>query len=251
VDKNQLAAIQKETDLRLIIPFGLTLRLGDVISVGKDATFSLEGTARSVLGQPVGAPRKKGAPVSTYWSSGNDVSCEFRAAGTASMLFPGLPLAEAKIDVTFGGARSWLLAMTGRRLTTLDELNAYRKPILAAYDAGVWKPDWALVTGLAESDRMTLLASEAANTKIGLTLGSELSPAAGLEAKLTAGVSIAAASEQIVQCITDHAAPVACRALRVREHWWSGPTVGSLASLEGADTASDTRFWESMDEGVL
>lgn len=38
-----------QTDLRLILPFGLNLKLGVVIGVGKDGNFTPEGSADSIL----------------------------------------------------------------------------------------------------------------------------------------------------------------------------------------------------------
>jgi len=48
-----IKSIQKNgADLRLIMPFGLALKPGDVISVGgKDGSFRLEGTCNSILGR--------------------------------------------------------------------------------------------------------------------------------------------------------------------------------------------------------
>jgi len=52
-----IKSIQGETDLRLILPFGLSLRVGDVIGVGRDGNFTLEGSCRSLLGLSAGKPR--------------------------------------------------------------------------------------------------------------------------------------------------------------------------------------------------
>src|SRR4051812_36373175 len=110
-----IASIQQETDLRLIAPFGLNLRLGDVISVAKNGDFTLEGSTATVLGMPARKPRPKGKPVGLFRVSGKEVKYNFNASGKASSLFPDLPKANATLDLTFGSARSWLLAMTARR----------------------------------------------------------------------------------------------------------------------------------------
>jgi hypothetical protein len=52
---NLIKDIQSHHDLRLIMPFGLELSLGDVVNVNRDGSFTLEGTSRSLLALPVDA----------------------------------------------------------------------------------------------------------------------------------------------------------------------------------------------------
>jgi hypothetical protein len=132
--------------------------------------------------------------------SGKDTSCHFRAAGEASALFPELPAAAAKFDITFASAKSWVLAVTGRSLNSLDEVNRFRGPILDAYRRGVWKPDWALVISVADAKRMTLLASQTAHTNVALGVSANVQAAAApMQAQLTAGASVMASSERITR----------------------------------------------------
>ena len=245
-----IRAVQRDTDVRLILPFGLALRLGDVISVGKDGGFTLQGSAKTLLGVGWGKART-GKGVDIEGSSGKDVSRQFRAAGKASTVFKNLPAASASLDVSFGSAESWLLAMTDRTLRSFEDVNRFRVPILDAYGRGTWKPDWALVTEIGTADRMTLLAAKAKNTNLALSLGATATASSGLKAQLTSGVTIAAASQQITQCITTRSMPVACRARRVMDSLWRAPYVGDLKAGVAAPSdgleAPDDEFWEDVD----
>jgi hypothetical protein len=246
-----IRAVQGDTDVRLILPFGLALRLGDVISVGKDGNFTLQGNAKTLLG--VGSGRSRtGKDVDIEQSSGKDTSWQFRAAGEASSVFPNLPAASASLDVSFRSAGSWVLAVADRTLRSYEDVNRFRVPILDAYGRGVWKPDWALITEIGTAGRMTLLASRAKNTNVALSLGATATASAGLKAQLTSGVTIAATSQQITQCITTHRMPIACRALRVRDPWWLAPYVGDLArgvaAPRDALDVSHDEFWEDVDD---
>jgi hypothetical protein len=242
---------EKETDLRLILPFGLNLKLGDVIGVGKNGDFTLEGTANSILVPGLISTRtEQPAKVNLYNQSGSKTHVEFRGAGTASGLFPGLPSADAGVDISFGSADEWVLALTGRSLKSLQNINNFRRPILDAYRWNVWKEDWALVTSLATVDKMTLLASRTSDTKVALSLSAPIVPNAPAEVKLTAGATIVATSAQITQCITSDPIVAFCSAIRVRDSWWSGPTIKTLdrAQVEkNATEASDGEFWEDVD----
>jgi hypothetical protein len=184
---------------------------------------------------------------------GKDTEWKFRLAGTASSLFPETPKTSAGIDISFGSADAWVLAVAERSLTTLDNLHRFREPILWAYDRGVWGPDWAVVTCVAAVKRMTLLASRNPNTKIALTLSGNVSASEAAEAKFTAGVSIAAVSQQIFQCIMPEPMTAFCSAMLVRHPWWSVfPKVAHLAAPGGRKTiedvrqATDEQFWENV-----
>ncbi len=251
MSRDLISSIQRETDLRLILPFGLNLKPGDVVSVADSGDLGLEGSAQSVLGMPAGKPRRPGKPVNLFRQVGKDVSCEFRAAGRTSSLFPELPKASAKVDVKFRTASSWVLAMTGRRLSSLDEINRFRQPIVDAFRAGVWRKDWALVTSLASAGAMTLLAANSKETKLALTLNGTVDVHAAMEAKLTAGARLAAASKEVTNYIIDERAPVACVALRVKDRWLRRPGTGYLraeATRSSPRAAADEDFWEPLAE---
>ena len=69
-----IRSIQESDDLamRLIMPFGLSLGLGDVVEVQRNGTFLLEGSCESLLNINTGQPRL-GDPrdiyvTSTTWS---------------------------------------------------------------------------------------------------------------------------------------------------------------------------------------
>jgi len=245
--------IQNETDLRLILPFGLNLKLGDVISVGKNGDFTLEGSSRSLLAMPAGKPRPNHQPgIDLTRTSGKDTKYSFRAAGVASSLFPELPAAKAGFDISFGSAESWLLAIVGRIIESLDELHRFRRPILDAYKSGVWTPDWALVTSVAKVDKMTLIASSSANTSVALSIGATVADTAAFEAKLTSDVSIVASNQQLIRCVIVEPAIAFCTALRVKDPWWRSPYVKTLESSVGTESsfaeAKDEEFWEDVDE---
>jgi len=46
-----IRSVRHATDLRLILPFGLDLRVGDVVSVAKGGTLTLEGIGPGTTGQ--------------------------------------------------------------------------------------------------------------------------------------------------------------------------------------------------------
>jgi hypothetical protein len=246
-----IKSIQKETDLRLILPFGLNLKLGDVIGVGKNGDFTLEGSANSILGPGLISTRtEQSAKVNLHNQSGSNTRVEFRGAGTASGLFPRLPSADAGVDISFGSADAWVLALTGRSLKSLQNINNFRQLILDAYRWNVWKGDWALVTSLATVDKMTLLAARTSDAKVALSLSGPIVPNAPVEVKLTAGATIVATNAQITQCITSDPIVAFCSAIRVRDSWWSELKTQTLDRTQvekNATDASDGEFWEDVD----
>ncbi|GAT03709.1 hypothetical protein [Mycolicibacterium fortuitum] len=248
-----LRSVQERTDTRLIIPFGLEIRIGDVIRVDPNGEFTLEGSTSSVLGVPRPSSKdiRDGRAVDLADMFGKGATRTFRVEGEASTLFPDLPSATAGFDISFNSANSWLLALTGRNIRSFTEVDRYRKPILDAYGRGVWRRDWALVTTVAYADRMTLLAASSSATRVALSLAATVTAASPLSAQLTAGASIAASNNELTQCITDTPGPVGCRALRVRDRWWRPTDVGDLSELAADDKVEDpsyTDFWQDIDD---
>lgn len=248
-----IRSIQRDTDLRLVMPFGLNLRVGDVISVGRDGGFTLEGTCGSLLDCPAGQPRTPSGSIGLMRQSGKNTTFKFRAAGTASALFQDLQNTKAGFDISFGSADGWVLALKGRSLTSLDDIDRFRRPILAAYRLKVWKSDWALVTSISTVERMTLIASRTSNTNVALALSGQVAANMPLEVQFTSGASILAISNEIIQCIIDEPLVAFCSAKRVCDPWWRfwSPTgIGSLAPGEGPKDpmkATADEFWEDVD----
>lgn len=233
------------------MPFGLNLKLGDVVSVNRNGTFNLEGTSASLLSRKVGKVRQpQPANVNLMRQSGSDTSLKFRTKGSASTLFENLPTANAGFDISFGSASGWMLAFTGRAISAIEELDTFRGDILGAYWRGVWKPDWALVTSVSTVERMTLLASSTSGTNVALALNGQFDPASPIEVQLTAEASIVATNHELIQCVTTEKITAFCSAVRVRDRWWSHPEVVTLEKHLAPDialTASSDDFWESVD----
>lgn len=246
-----IEGIRAKADMRLIMPFGLGVRLGDVVEIGRDGGLSLQGTSRSLLRiSPGDARPAAGGSTEMLLQSGKETQYVFKAAGEASTLFPDLPKAHAGFDISLVTADSWLLAAVGRRLDSLDELNRYRRPILDAYAAGVWKADWALVVAIGRVDRLTLLAASSASTHVALSLGADVAPDASTELRMTAGASLMAANQQLTKYIVDEPTIAFCRLLRVRDRWWTDPTVAVLDSRRPEGDAllvDDADFWDIAD----
>lgn len=233
-----------------MLPLGLDVRLGDVVSVSRDGTLLLEGSCASLLGAARG-PSRESSPGDLYKLSTDRSSCSFRAAGEASSLFPELPTASAHIDVYFESSSSWLLAAVGRRLHSVEDVNRLRSPIMDAYLRNVWKPDWALIVEVAEAERVTLMAARMADTKVALLVGAEVDAGVGA-VQLTAGVSLAHLSQDLTHWIRPDRAVLGCRALRIRDSWWRRhPRIGTLQERElvaDIEEASECELWEDMDE---
>jgi hypothetical protein len=185
--------------------------------------------------------------------SGKNTSFKFRSAGTAPAAFEGLASAKAGFDISFGSANGWVLAITGRTLASLDDLDRFRRPILDAYRWKVWKPDWALVNSVAKVERMTLIASRTSNTDVALALSGQVAQTDPLEAQFTAGASVLATSHEIIQCIPDEPRAAFCSAIRVKDPWWRfwSPADTGTLSLKGAPkdpiSAAADEFWEDVD----
>lgn len=247
--------IQSETDLRLVLPFGLSLQVGDVISVGRrDGIMTLEGTTDSLLGCSVSKRKDPGSgPVSFMSQSHKGMEIRFRAAGEASTLFEGLPSAKAGADIAFSSANAWIMGVIGRSLSVASETAELRQKIIDAYRRGVWQPDWALVNSVGTVNRMTLLASRSGDSKVALEFGGNTSESASPEFQLTSDARIVAMRNEITQCITTEPMTAFCSGIRVVDRWFRDSKTGTLSQPTSASDicgADVQEVWEDADKLV-
>jgi len=251
MNRRLIRSVRRKTDHRLIVPFGLELRPGDVVSVNRDGELRREGDVPSLLGvkvPPVRPPRSRDRK-DVEWRSGRSVKVVFRADGEGSSLFDQLPAAGAKIDISFGWANGWVYAATAREIESLDGINGLRTAILESFRRGAWQPDFALIDSVHTAAKSTFLASETRGTKVVLKVSGQAVVTQPLSAQLTAGVSIEAASSALVKSISTRRSAIGVTGLRVRQRF-VGTKLGDLdRPLRGisAEAASDAYFWADLD----
>jgi|GEM_PF-3798612 len=246
-----IQSVQKETDLRLVMPFGLALKPGDIVSVARDGTFTREGNCETLLRVPRGTLVASGDKTDLVRQYGSGTQVSFRATGQASNLFPDLPSAKAGVDVSLAAADAWVLAVIGRALVSLDGLARFRQPILTAYRNKIWRPDYALITSVAMAEKMTLLASSNRNSKVALDVEASVTASAALKTQLTSGVSLQRMTENVIHSISSEPSAAFCSAVRVKSSWFSDPEIRTLEAVaplvHKLETARDDEFWENAD----
>jgi hypothetical protein len=238
--------------LRIILPLGQTVRLGDIVGVNKDGSFSLEGSSASILGPGLLLQRDPNPKGSLYATASSSTKVEFRAAGSASSTFPNIPNANAGFDISFDSANEWVIALVGQSLQSLEEINQLRRHILDSYTSGIWEPHWALITSIIRADKMTFLASQSGNTKVALSLSAPVNGPAPIEFNLTAGATIVATTNRITQYISSETTTVFCTAIRVKDPWWSpgGPQTSDLEFVRAERDplkVPDEEFWLDVE----
>ena len=242
-------SIRGEGDQRLIQPFGLSLKPGHIVSVNKSGDLSFEGTSQGILGVDPGDTMPPQAPDNILYQHGEGIKAGFRASGQASTLFPDLPTATAGIDISFASADSWILALNGRQLLSLNGLFPFRQPILDAYRRNVWEPSWVLVKSVVSVQKMTLLAAENEDTQVALSLNAAIDSQAALEAKLTSAVTLVKQNKSLIHRIVSDSTIVFFSGIRVKGAWWREPSIEVLDAvakegLRDALTMDDSEFWE-------
>jgi hypothetical protein len=248
-----IRSVQKMTDMRLILPFGLNVQIGDIISVNKrDGSFQIEGSTPTILGLTTGSIRPPQDGVHLFHQSGNGTSIRFRAEGEASTLFDTLPKASAGFDISFASANDWLLAVVGRKVWQMELVAYFRNAVLWSHHYGVWQPGWALVTGIGVTERMTLLASNGGNTSLSLGVSGQITAGTPMEAQLTAGIEVLAANSNFTQRISMSPQVAFCSAIKVTEGFLRDPRVDSLSPLPEkiAASAEAGEFWTDAFAGV-
>jgi len=212
--------VQKATEgiqARPILPFGTTLRLGDVGVVGRSQNWEPRGTAGSLLATRVGRSNE-GSRANWSITSGNEVGISALARGEASTLFPKAPKASARVEISFGSAESFLLSVRDLHVLTLANPAALITAMLKAFGRGTWRREYVLVYQLVIPRYSLILLSKHADSSFLLTAKAKAAVQGG-SADLAGNVRLTYQNKDAVNLDAGRQ-PLFFNGYRVKPDWW-------------------------------
>lgn len=221
-----------ELRARPVLPFGASVKLG-AIGVVEDGQLSPRGNVRSVLGGRVGEV-SVGKRAEWELTSGKDVSINFVAKGEASKLFPQAPVADAKVEVSFGSSESFLASVSGLKISTMTNPADLLQKMVEAYERGAWRPEYVLVYEVIVPRAALILLSKTSDSKFLLTTSASLKTAPAT-AELAGKFRLRFQSKDAVK-LDGGGQPLFFNAFRVKENFWTGEI--GVEQLSGAQAAS-------------
>jgi hypothetical protein len=237
---NFVRTIRRELKCRPMLPFGAAFDIGRV-GVIEDEQFSPRGTVESILGIPVGEPDKSIGESSWQKTSGKDVKLKFLAAGQGSTLFPDASTANAKIEVSFAKADSFLASVNALKIMTLRDPKVLIDRLIDAYGRGMWRKEYILIYQIVIPTEVMILISKNAGTNLLLSAAASNVPKEkeGDGANIAGKFQIEYQTQDVLR-LDSGGQPLFYNAYRVRRSIWSrllgrGPKVVTFAATDSSE----------------
>jgi hypothetical protein len=209
---------RRELGMRPILPLGQTIPFGAIGTLDDNGAFRYWGSSKSLLGMPAGRPLTDSRARPDFGAtSGRDVSLGFKAAGEASTLFPNLPKAKARVEVSFARKNSCLISARTLTVKTLSEPHKLADEIKRRYLDGAWDDDYVVVYQLGWAGEYLGISADADETNVALS-----AKAAFKQQPLTADIAGKFTVSAHSKAITRHDARNALaffNAYRVHRRW--------------------------------
>ena len=220
---------RQEFKVRPILPFGLGLEIGTVGTL-EDDQFVIRGTSQSILRVSPGATTPAVAGEQNWLlQSGRDVKATFVPAGQTSSLFPNLPSASARVELSFGRDDSYLCVVGQPKVTSLADPASLIGAISAAYSAGGWPAENVLVYQIVTAESLLVLGSKTKNTNILLSASGDVGVAGTSLAKISGTFGVMAQTQDVIRFESGGGAPVFYNAYRVKKSFLGGQSVERFA----------------------
>ncbi len=164
------------------------------------------------------------APANWGLTSGRSVAVSILASGQNSNLFPDLPAASVRAEISFGGQESFVLSAKNVVISTVADPASLLGAILAAYGRREWEKDSILISEVAVPESVFAALSRSGNGGVLLSAKGNLNAGPVDIAGLAASFQVTAKASD-AETYESGGQPLFFNALRVRGKWLSGATV--------------------------
>jgi hypothetical protein len=209
---------REELGLRPILPLGQPIPFGAIGTIDDNGTFRYWGSSKSLLGLSAGRPLPDSKARPDFGAtSGGEVSVGFKARGDASTLFPNLPKAKARVEVSFAKKNSCLISARTVTVKTLSEPHKLAEAIKRRYLDDAWDPAYVVVYQLGWAGEYLGISADADQTNVALSAKATVNQQP-LTADLAGNFSVSAHSKAITRH-TSRNALAFFNAYRVHRNW--------------------------------
>jgi len=108
------------------------------------------------------------SPTELDFSSGSDVHLVSKAAGELNEKLPGIPVARAGIGVQFDHAGGFVLKAPATYEHSIENIDQVQERILALFEQGRWKRDWAVIVKLVQAPSASILVAKSSGSSVEL-----------------------------------------------------------------------------------
>ncbi len=102
------------------------------------------------------------------YTSSNEVTINFKAAGKAPTVGSALTEAEAGFNIQFNSERGVVFKCSGYKTHQITNIGEIEDQIKAKFRDKNWEKDWLIITQLIEAENATIIISNSANGNLDL-----------------------------------------------------------------------------------
>jgi hypothetical protein len=239
VDKLVRMCRRSTAQMRPVLPLGQAMSVG-MVGFLDGAAFRYLGTVKTMLGVSPGRSRTGKGPPTVQLVSGKDVSASGRIEGETSETFGAIAKAKARIEVTFGSDKSFLLIAQRTAITTMSEPAQLLAEMLKAYKVGLWRKNYCLVyqVGVASTYRAAL--SHQTGAKLLLSTGATVAAGPVPLGDLGASANYESSNGAVEQVVSDEPVTAFFNAYRVKDRLFKDATVEVASALASTVSRSES-----------
>lgn len=241
-DLDKLVAMSRRSHakMRPVLPLGQPLELG-MVGYLDDHAFRYLGRVQTMLGEPPGKPLKGGGVPVVDLVSGKEVDLAIHAKGTTSQAFGDIAKGKARVEMTFGSDKSFLLSAKDITIYTMEDPVILLAAMLRAFEAGMWQQEYCLVYQIGVAASYTGVLSRQAGAKLLLSTSAKLGKGKASVGDVAAGMSFERQSGALEQVVAPRKTTAFFNAYRVKKRWFTGPSVQVAASLPVGASGEEIR----------
>ena len=211
-------AFYDKSKVILVTPLGARVTLGSV-GYFSDGQWVEVSTTKDMFNIVLTADPGSAPSNSFSGKSGKGLKFEAKAAGEPSKIASEIVKANARVEITFGSAGSFVMNVKNQRVPTAGTLGDLMIAIRKAYrfrdtlpEKKRWEKHYAVIVGIASADSVTALLSSVKNASVIVSGGATAPTTLG---QLDASMSVSFSQESVDDLWQGPAQGYAFRALRI------------------------------------
>jgi len=231
---------QRELKMRPVLPLGQAMSLGSIGYLDGHA-FRYVGTSNTLLGLPPGRAIPGQGRQRVEVTSGREVALTVYAKGETSQTFGNLAKGKARVEVTFGSDKSFLLGGQKLNVRTLLEPSSLIAAMFRAYSAGVWLEKYCFVFQVGIVGSYTAVMSHQSGAKLLLSAGASIGKGQISLGDLVGGAHYESQSGALEQIAGEKRFVAFFNAYRVKDGFFTGPRLQVAGNLPFKASAGQQR----------
>jgi hypothetical protein len=203
-------------------------------------------TTLDALGIPFTAD--EGSTADIIYASQNAVKVSGGATGSTSGATTSVGKVDGTLHIEFNREGAMVFETAGTRSRRMQDSHSVGRQIIERFHAGVWEPDYVVVTEVLTAASAVVLVSSGRGGVVDLAASADVAPSLGSLAKLGAQLKLASAQNIGVRILGSEPLTPLFKAFRVKDRWFGTTTLEPKRSAADEEPLVRTDYDDFDDE---